>query len=123
MSHGVKIILERLRDFPADFATSGPYLSVGRYHSNTWVDMAAHIIDRKEVFTDEERKAVRDALRIAQRLQFDAAVMDLLAKPAKSVEENEEKHYQLRSPVIEGAVIPTPEKRRLETSDGAKYPR
>lgn len=89
MSHGVKIILERLRDFPADFVKAGPYDTVGQYHQVSWSDLATYITAQKETFTEEERKAVLDALRVARRLQFDAAVMDLLARPPGSIQELE----------------------------------
>jgi len=96
MSHGVKIILERLRDFPADFVKAGPYNTVGQYHETSWADLATYITAQKETFTEEERKAVHDAMRVARRLQFDAAVMDLLARPPEQFTDDTELEIQQR---------------------------
>ena len=94
MSHGVKIILERLRDFPADFVKAGPYNTIGQYHETSWADLATYITGQKETFTEEERKAVHDAMRVARRLQFDAVVMDLLARPPEQFTDDSELEIQ-----------------------------
>jgi hypothetical protein len=74
-SPGVKIVLERIRDFPDDFIGHRT-LSIG--HSS-WANMAQQIMREQDTFTDKERKAVRDTLRDARRKEFDGEVMDLLA--------------------------------------------
>ena len=94
MNHGVKIILERLRDFPADFVKAGPYNTVGQYHETSWADLATYITAQKETFTEEERKAVHDAMRVARGLQVDAVVMDLLARPPEQFTDDTELEIQ-----------------------------
>ena len=44
-------------------------------------------MNEKEIFTEEERKAVRDAMREATRKHFSAHVLDLLAGKNYSREE------------------------------------
>lgn len=80
-SPGVKIILDRIREFPDDFSSGkDAWYSEDKA---SWPNMAAHIMREKDTFTDEERKAVRNALRDARRAEFDASVAELLAQPSK----------------------------------------
>lgn len=79
-SPGVKIILDRIREFPDDFVGSKDAWHGERL---SWSNMAAHILREKDTFTDEERRAVRNALRDARRADFDASVAELLAQPPK----------------------------------------
>ena len=80
-SAGVKIILERIREFPDDFinAESGALFS----DHLSWENLVGEIMRNNNTFTKEEQKAVRDALRDMRRARFDGAVMELLAQPAK----------------------------------------
>lgn len=77
-SPGIKIILERIREFPEDFA----YVHSGMLYSDrlSWENLVGEIMREGDTFTKEEQKAVRDALRGARRARFDGAVMDMLAK-------------------------------------------
>lgn len=75
-STGVKIILDRIRDFPDDF--------INAFSPNSrWGKLADHIIREKDTFTDEERRAVRAALRDARRADFDGKVIGTLAEPTQ----------------------------------------
>ena len=80
-STGVKIILERIREFPDDFinAESGALFD----NSLSWENLVGEMMRKDDTFTKEEQKAVRDALRDARRARFDGAVMELLAQPPK----------------------------------------
>jgi len=80
-SPGVKIILDRIREFPDDFSSGkDAWYSEDKA---SWPNMAAHIMREKDTFTDEERKAVRNALGDARRADIDASVAELLAEPPK----------------------------------------
>lgn len=74
MSTGVKIILDRIKEFPDDF------INAFNTH-NRWVKLADQVLRDKDTFTDEERRAVRTALRDARRAEFDGAVIGTLAEP------------------------------------------
>jgi hypothetical protein len=75
-STGVKIILDRIKEFPDDF--------INAFSPNSrWGKLADHIIREKDTFTDEERRAVRTALRDARRADFDGKVIGTLAEPAQ----------------------------------------
>lgn len=85
-SPGVKIILERIRDFPDDFVDvrSGMLYT----SKSSWRNLVGEIMNNDETFTKEEKDAVRVALRTVRRAQFDARVLDLLAgKPAEDFNE------------------------------------
>ena len=99
-STGVKIVLDRIRDFPDDFIGHRG-LIVGR---TSWQDMAQQIMREKDTFTNEERKAVRDALRSARRNEFDSMVLDKLAeKPEPQPEKPERKKIMINRAQVEVA--------------------
>jgi|FreactcultureFD7_1027221.scaffolds.fasta_scaffold00211_28 hypothetical protein len=67
MHSGVKILLERIKTNPEEFLDSAKY--------NKW----SAIIDRyKDYFTDEEDKALKNALREVIMSQFDKDVLKTL---------------------------------------------
>ena len=75
MSAGVRIILERIENYPQDFAPNMLQTS------SSWASLASMIVREKDTFSEEERKAVRDALRNGRRREFDARIMDKLNEP------------------------------------------
>lgn len=80
MSAGVRIILERIENFPHDFTPRT------LDNSTSWASLANMVVREKETFSEEERKAVRDALRNGRRREFDARIMDKLnEQPKKGV--------------------------------------
>ena len=72
MSAGVRIILERIENYPQDFAPDMLQTS------SSWASLASIVVREKDTFSEEERKAVRDALRNGRRREFDARIMDKL---------------------------------------------
>ena len=72
MSAGVRIILERIENYPQDFAPNMLQTS------SSWASLASMVVREKDTFSEEERKAVRDALRNGRRREFDARIMDKL---------------------------------------------
>ena len=72
MSAGVRIILERIENFPGDFTPNT------LNNSTSWASLANMVVREKDTFSEEERKAVRDALRNGRRREFDAKIMDKL---------------------------------------------
>ena len=72
MSAGVRIILERIENFPGDFTPNT------LNNSTSWASLANMVVREKDTFSEEERKAVRDALRNSRRREFDARIMDKL---------------------------------------------
>lgn len=89
-SPGVKIILERMRDFPEEFILRNEK----RYHIHpeggrpTWYELARHVTTEHETFTPAERDAVNRAWVGVKRAEFDATVMDLLAGKPEPEPEN-----------------------------------
>lgn len=83
-SPGLKILLERIREFPEDFLE----VRSGMLYNDapSWGDLVNEVMREGDTFTREEQKAVRDALRYARRTRFDGAVMDLLVKKPKEPE-------------------------------------
>lgn len=84
-SPGIKIMIERIREFPEDFEDALP----GNLYADrlSWENLVGEVMRDNDTFTKEEQKAVRDALRGARRARFDGAVMELLAKkPEDTVE-------------------------------------
>lgn len=80
MSAGVRIILERIENYPQDFAPNMLQTS------SSWASLASMVVREKETFSEEERRAVRDALRNGRRREFDARIMDKLnEQPEKGV--------------------------------------
>ena len=77
MSAGVRIILERIENYPQDFAPSMLQTS------SSWASLASMVVREKDTFSEEERKAVRDALRDGRRREFDAKILDKLNEPPK----------------------------------------
>jgi hypothetical protein len=77
-SPGLKIMLERIREFPEDFLS----MHNGMLFSDklSWESLVNEVMRENDTFTKEEQKAVRDALRGARRARFDGAVVELLAK-------------------------------------------
>lgn len=97
-STGVKIVLDRIRDFPDDFI-SHRTLMIGR---TSWADLAQQIMREQDTFTDKERKTVRDALRNARRKDFDGMVLDKLAeKPEPQPEKPERKKIMINRAQME----------------------
>ena len=108
-SPGVKIILERIRDFPDDFVDvrSGALYS----SKSSWRNLVGELMGDDEAFTEEERKAVRDALKIARRAQFDARVLDLSAGKPESEDFNELYGQAIQNAVLTGTgVLQSPKK-------------
>lgn len=107
-SPGVKIILDRIREFPEDFVNA----QSGMLYSDrlSWENLVGEIMRDNNTFTKEEQKAVRDALRNARRARFDGAVMELLAK--KPGEDFNEIYGQaLQNAVLTGTgVLQSPKK-------------
>lgn len=97
-STGVKIVLDRIKEFPDDFIGHRT-LTIGRA---SWPDMAQQIMREQDTFTNEERKAVRDALRNARRKEFDSMVLDKLAeKPEPQPEKPERKKIMINRAQME----------------------
>ena len=80
-SPGVRIVLDRIRDFPQEFSPENreDFFNTRK----TWKTVADHIMREKDTFSEEERRAVRTALRNTRRAEFDATVLELLAQPQK----------------------------------------
>ena len=86
-SPGIKIILDRIREFPEHFMN---VRSGALYDTRpSWANFLGEIMGDNDTFTKEEKKAVRDALRTARRAQFDARVLDLLAGKPEPEDFNE----------------------------------
>lgn len=90
-SPGIKIILERIREFPEDFVNARS----GNLYTErlSWENLVGEVMREGDTFTKEEQKALRDALRGARRAQFDAKVLDLLAKKPKDMMEEWNEAY------------------------------
>lgn len=101
-SPGIKIILERIRDFPDDFidVRSGALYT----SKSSWRNLVGEIMNDDETFTKEEQKAVRDALRSVRRLQFDARVLDLLAGKPETEDFNDVYGQAIQKSLLTGAV-------------------
>ena len=108
-SPGVKIILERIRDFPDDFVDvrSGALYS----SKSSWRNLVGEIMSDDETFTKEEKNAVRTALRTTRRAQFDARVLDLLAGKPETEDFNELYGQAIQNAVLTGTgVLQSPKK-------------
>lgn len=96
-SPGIKIIIDRIREFPDDFTDTR---SAALYTAkSSWHNLVGEIMS-DDAFTNQEKKAVKDALRIARRAQFDARVLDLLAGGPETVED----FNKLYGQAIQGAI-------------------
>lgn len=98
-SPGVKIILDRIREFPENFidARSGNLFGT----RPSWANLVGEIMSDDETFTKEEQSAVRTALRTVRRAQFDARVLEMLAgKP-----EPEDFINEAFGPVIQNSLL------------------
>lgn len=86
-SPGIKIILDRIREFPEHFmnARSGALYDT----RPSWANLIGEIMGDNDTFTKEEKNAVRDALRTAHRAQFDARVLEMLAGKPEPEDFNE----------------------------------
>ena len=112
-SPGLKILLERIREFPEDFLE----VRSGMLYNDvlSWGDLVNEVMREGDTFTREEQKAVRDALRYARRTRFDGAVMDLLAKKPKEPVQYQEA-MRLDSSGNLGIGIQTPKKMIISRS-------
>ena len=99
-SPGVKIILERIRDFPDDFidVRSGALYT----SKSSWRNLVGEIMSDDETFTKEEKNAVRTALRTTRRAQFDARVLDLLAGKPEPEDFNEAFGQAIQNSLLTG---------------------
>lgn len=80
-SPGIRIILERIREFPEEFVDA---LATRTYGSEpSWVNFVGEIMRDDEAFSPDERIAVRQALARARRTVFEGAVLEMLANPPK----------------------------------------
>lgn len=77
MNTGIKILIDRMRTNPEDFAVHA--LRISGNHS--WRSLAESVVEDREVFTDEEKSAVSVALREVTRKNFTAKILDMLAAP------------------------------------------
>ena len=109
-SPGVKIILERIREFPEHFVDARSGLLFDTKPS--WTTLIGEIMGDSDTFTKEEKKAVREALRTVRRAQFDARVLEMLAKKPETVQDFDEVYGQaIKSALATGAgVLPHPKK-------------
>lgn len=102
-SPGLKIMLERIREFPEDFLdTHSGMLYSGKL---SWESLVNEVMRENDTFTKEEQKAVRDALRGARRARFDGAVMELLAKKPEPTDFNEVYGQAIQKAVLTGTGI------------------
>lgn len=102
-SPGVKIILDRIREFPEHFvnARSGVLYDT----RPSWTNLIGEITGDSDTFTKEEKKAVRDALRTARRAQFDARVLEMLAGKPEPEEFNELYGQAIQNSLLTGTGV------------------
>lgn len=81
-SPGIRVILERIREFPEEFADALANRTYGSEPS--WVNLVGEIMRDDEAFSPDERSAVRQALARARRTVFEGAVLEMLANPPKT---------------------------------------
>ena len=99
-SPGVKIILERIREFPEHFVNAR---SGALYDTRpSWANLIGEIMGDNDTFTKEEKKAVRDALRTAHRAQFDARVLGMLAGRSEPEDFNDAYGHAIQNSLLTG---------------------
>lgn len=106
INEGVKILIDRMRTHPEDFAPTYPgegYLTRGSHY--TWHHLATVVVEDKEVFTSEEKEAVAAALREVTRKNFTARILDLLAAPEEKIDETALQAYAFRESMKNSVII------------------